>query len=126
MTTKKPKGEKVLILLLKNKMILEYKSKSLERSFTEQNIEKNYNVRAKKIRLRLTELIAAQNLTDIPATPPPRLHSLNGNRSNEFAVDISGNWRICFIAYDSKHNLTTNRAEAYIIKVMEVIDYHDK
>lgn len=100
-------------------MILEYKSKSLERSFTEKNIEKNYNFQAKKIRMRLTEITAAQNLTEIPTTPPPRLHSLNGKRSDEFAVDISGNWRICFIAYDSEHILTTNKTKAYIIKVME-------
>ena len=46
----------------------------------ERLINKNYNINdAKRIKSRITELISARNLGEIPQTPPPRRHKLSGN-----------------------------------------------
>ncbi|MFW5777351.1 MAG: plasmid maintenance system killer protein, partial [Spirochaetota bacterium] len=50
---------------------------------------------AKKLAMRLQELVAASSLADIPPTPPPRLHLLHGG-SEEFAVMLHGGDRLVF------------------------------
>jgi len=49
---------------------------------------------AKKIRLRLDELRAAECLQDISPYPPPRLHELIGNMKGSFSVDLKHPYRL--------------------------------
>lgn len=51
---------------------------------------------ATRMRERLEEFSAADTLSDISHYPPARLHRLQGNRSTQFAVDVSANWRMIF------------------------------
>lgn len=50
---------------------------------------------AKKLVMRLQELLAASTLADIRSTPPQRLHQLRGG-SEEFAVMLHGGDRLVF------------------------------
>ncbi len=55
-----------------------------------------------RVRKVLTVLILAENLDSFiaHATPGWRVHSLSGDRRNEWSVSISGNWRITFEEQD--------------------------
>lgn len=49
----------------------------------------------KKIRLELTALDTAATIDDM-AISGFQLHPLKGNRKGEWAISVSGNWRITF------------------------------
>ncbi len=51
---------------------------------------------AKKMRQRLAELYAADNLGDISRFPPARCHELTGDRKNSFSVDLQHPYRLIF------------------------------
>ena len=53
--------------------------------------------RAKKLKQRLMELMAADSLADISHLPPSRLHVLKGNRADQFSVDLEHPYRLLFI-----------------------------
>lgn len=64
---------------------------------SEKESVRNWGVnRARKIRQRLAELNDADTLSDIDKFPPTRCHELEGNRKGQFAVDVSGNYRMTF------------------------------
>lgn len=77
-----------------------------------------------RLRERLEEFSAADNLSDISHYPPARLHRLQGNRSQQFAVDVSVNWRMIFEGYDSNDELTIKESEIVTISVVSIEDYH--
>lgn len=86
---------------------------------------KNYGRdRANRIGQRLSEFEDAKNLDDISRLPPARLHSLHGDRENQFAVDVGPNWRMIFEAYDRHDELTTKTADAVTVVILEIEDYH--
>ncbi|MFC0276720.1 type II toxin-antitoxin system RelE/ParE family toxin [Enterococcus devriesei] len=91
----------------------------------EKNIRKEYgDVIAKKVKQRITEFRAANNLKDISHVPPQKLHQLSGKYKNCFSVMITGNWRLVFEAYTSDEELTLEKELAVIILVKEIVDYH--
>ena len=51
-----------------------------------------------------TALGQADNIAQFVATAPRgwRVHRLTGNRSNEWSVSVSGNWRITFTVEDDR------------------------
>jgi len=76
-------------------MVIVYSSKKLEKQLTDIRLLKKYYGNAyNKIRNRLSELEAANNLSDIPECPPPRRHKLNGNLRDCWGIDYSPNDRI--------------------------------
>ncbi|MGL5665860.1 MAG: type II toxin-antitoxin system RelE/ParE family toxin [Shewanella sp.] len=50
----------------------------------------------KRLRPIITTLNTAINLQDIMDVRSLRCHELKGNRQGEYAVDVSGNWRVVF------------------------------
>ena len=108
-------------------------------SFSSKNLQKNCNSekesnkrwgpqRAGKIRRRLAELLAADTLADMGFLPPARLHELSGKRKGQFAVDITGNYRLIF---KPDHDPVPKRKDRGIdlkkvadIMILEVEDYH--
>lgn len=56
-------------------------------------------LRAKKIRQRLDDLRAAENL-DMMRTLPGRCHELTGNRHGQLSMDLDHPWRLIFIPAD--------------------------
>lgn len=91
----------------------------------ERAITKAYGKdRGQRIQQRLAEFKAATTLMDIPVDPPPRCHRLKGNRQNQFAVNISANYRMVFEGYDKNDRLTTKKSEIVTVQITSIEDYH--
>lgn len=110
-------------------MKIEYKNNKLKKSFSDsRQIAKSYGTRAKNVKKRLEELVAATSLLDISMLPQANLHELKTPRKGEFAVDISANYRITFIPandpvpYKEDGGLDLQRITE--IKINSVEDYH--
>jgi proteic killer suppression protein len=92
-------------------MILRFRHKGLEALFAENSIRKVPAQQAKRLRLILAALETAAAPVDMDL-PGLRLHPLKGSRRGEWAVWVSGNWRIVF-EFDDRN--VTN---------VDLIDYH--
>jgi len=80
--------------------------------------------RAQKIIKRLDEFQIANSLSEISHLPPARLHKLQGDRENQFAVDIDGKLRIVFVGYDEDDLFTTDKDKIVSLEILEIVDYH--
>jgi len=84
---------------------------------------------ARKLTLRLQELIAVEHLAQIPHTPPARLHQLSGYQPPRFAVTVHGGIRLVFepapghMVFDEQGALDRRHVRAIVIR--SVGDYHD-
>lgn len=110
-------------------MDLSYKSNKLEQSLTiDRNIIKSYGGLSKKIKQRLQQLKAANDLSIIAKIPVLRLHPYKGDRLGEWTIDIQENWRICFeidqypIPKSDDGGVNLNMVTA--IKILSVEDPH--
>lgn len=81
---------------------------------------------AKKLKIRLSALEAAQTVTCITAGRP---HPLTGDRSGQFALDLAGGWRLVFSpAHDPcpmRESGGINWSEVTIVCIEYIEDYHD-
>jgi proteic killer suppression protein len=78
-----------------------FKNEKLEKEFNEgAQLDKVHGaIRAKKIRLRMTELRAAVNLKDFwpPKSGPSRCHELTqGSRKGQISMDLDHPYRLIF------------------------------
>jgi proteic killer suppression protein len=74
-----------------------YKTNKLERQLTvAKEMQKAFGTMAKKVNQRMKELRASSNLEVMKTIPAANCHELKGDRQGEFAVNISGNYRIIF------------------------------
>jgi len=76
-------------------MIISFRHKGLELFFTRgsfKGIPAQYGASIERILDRLDSSIEAQDM-DLPGY---RFHSLKGERKGEFALSVTGNWRITF------------------------------
>lgn len=76
-------------------MIQSFKHKGLKLFFETGNFSKIQPAHRKKLRLILTILHAASDITDLNY-PGSNLHQLSGDYNNFWSVSVSGNWRIIF------------------------------
>lgn len=92
-------------------MILRFRHKGLERLFTAGNTSGvSGNLVAK-----LSRILAKLNTSSSPEDmnlPGYRLHPLKGDRQGQWAVWVSGNWRVVF-EFEGEH--ATN---------VDLVDYH--
>lgn len=101
------------------------KTKKLANIINNRNlIPKYYGTLTGKINARLDEFAAARTLRDIPSTPPPRCHALKGNRDGQFAVTVSGNYRIVFEGYDNNDQLSDDKDRITTVFILAIEDYH--
>lgn len=112
-------------------MKINYKSNKLEKSLTiPKELSKTYGQLAKKVKQRMEDFKAANNLAVIGKIPGAECHHLGGDKKEQLAVSISGNWRICFVADHNplplKNDGGLNWAEVTSIKIVKVEDYHKK
>jgi proteic killer suppression protein len=78
-------------------MKLSYKNNKLKKSLTtDKGIAKSYGTKAKKVKLRITQLENADNLEVISKLPVLRLHQHMGKGKGTWSIDIQENWRILF------------------------------
>lgn len=92
-------------------MIKSFKHKGLERFFFNGSKKGIQAKHVEKLRLQLAMLDVSVTVDDMNK-PNWNLHELKGNRSNTFAISVSGNWRITF---------RFENGDAYIVNYE---DYH--
>ncbi len=81
---------------------------------------------ARKLRARLSDLEAASRVTDLVAGNP---HPLKGERHGQFALNLSGGWRLVFRPANDpcpiKDDGGINWAQVTIVSIELIGDYHD-
>jgi proteic killer suppression protein len=92
-------------------MILRFRHKGLERFFLTGDARGISTQRAEWIRVLLTTLNAGTCPAEMNL-PGIRLHPLKGKRKGQWAVSVSGNWRLVF-EFDGEN--VTN---------VDLVDYH--
>ena len=107
-----------------------YDSRKLERLCDSQGAAQRRlgPLSAKKLSLRLHELMAASCLADIPTTPPPRLHQLRSGATEEFAVMLHGGHRLVFRVGEPVPRLSDGGVDKSLVRTVVITfagDYHD-
>lgn len=81
---------------------------------------------ARKLRARLDDLDAAARVTDLVAGNP---HPLKGGRHGQFAMDLTGGWRLVFSPRHDpcpvRNDLAIDWSQVTIICIEYIGDYHD-
>lgn len=81
---------------------------------------------ARKLRVRLSDIEASSRVTDLVAGNP---HPLKGDRYGQFALDLSGGWRLVFSPANdpcpTKDDGGINWAQVTIVSIEFIGDYHD-
>lgn len=76
-------------------MVQYIKHKGLRQYFESGSLTGIQRKHAQKLRLILAVLDTAKNIQDMDI-PGYSLHTLRGKRKGEWAVSVSGNWRVTF------------------------------
>ncbi len=92
-------------------MILRFRHKGLERLFASGDTRGVSAQQAKRLRRLLTSLATATSPLNMNIAGY-RLHQLAGERKGEWAVSVSGNWRLVF------------RFEGEDATDVDLVDYH--
>ena len=90
-------------------MILRFRHKGLEQLFTTGNASGVSAQQVRKIQLILAQLNVARSPAMMDA-PGLRFHALKGDRKGQFAVSVSGNWRIVF-EFDGENATAVDRVD---------------
>lgn len=98
-------------------MQVEYKTKTMEKVCTDASVaSKKYGSEmAEKIQLRIDQIRAADSVEQMVQFRIGRCHQLQGNRKNQYAVDLVQPQRLVF---EKKGN------EIQIANIIEIVDYH--
>ena len=112
-------------------MNIVFKTKKLQKICNnDKQLQKEFGQeQAKKIRLRLDDLMAAECLQDISPFPPPRRHELVGNMKGKFSVDVKHPYRLIFEPAIQPPPLKDDRGidleQITVIRILGVEDTHD-
>ena len=97
---------------------------------SERAMDRAFGQRARPLRRRLRVLASGACLADVPAAPPDKRHLLTGDRAGQFAVMLTGNWRLVFVPdHDPVPLLPDGGIDTRAItavRIVEVIDYHGR
>lgn len=93
-------------------MIQRIRHKGLERFFRDGDTRGINAQHTARLRILLTALDAASGPEEVRLLPGARLHPLRGSRGGQWAVWVSGNWRIVF---EFEEGNATN---------LDLVDYH--
>lgn len=110
-------------------MNIAFKTRKLQKILTNPGeIKKTYGTMSKRVSQRMDQLQAAPNLTTLQSIPALECHILTGDRKGEWAVSISGNYRMIFkIDHDpipQKDDGTIDSILVTDIRILETTDYH--
>ncbi|HHV72622.1 MAG TPA: hypothetical protein GXX38_08460 [Clostridia bacterium] len=109
-------------------MKIYFKSRKLKKQCEDpKEAQKEYGARiGNKLTQRVNELKSAPNLADIKKIPAARLHRLEGQRINEFAVDLVHPFRLVFKPILEGNANLDDLDSITVVRIEEVIDYHGK
>ena len=108
-----------------------FSNRSLEKLCTKKKklAKKFGHQRARDIRVALDDLHAATNLAEISDLPYWRLHSLKGEHSDKYSIDIDSQYRIWFTIVDREQieddDGYVDFSEVTSIEICLVGDPHD-
>lgn len=114
-------------------MDLAFRTKKMAKTANSwKKLQKAHGRNAQKILLRLQQLDAAPCLADVRELDPlARLHQLSADRDEQFAVEVSGNYRLIFevanVPVPKKEDDENAIDETHVtsIRVLELCeDYH--
>ena len=110
-------------------MEISYKSRKLEKQLTDlREMAKIFGQLARKVNQRLKDLTDADNLAIMKTIPAARCHELTGDRKDELAVDVSGNYRMIFEPNHEpkpkKEDGGLNWEKVTKIQINKIEDYH--
>ena len=111
-------------------MEISFRDRKLAKVFSsERTLRREYGARAARIiMIRLAVLLNAETLSEVPATPPDRMHQLTGDRDEQYAVYLNHPYRLVFApAHDPlprKEDEGIDLDQVTAVTVMEVVDYH--
>lgn len=109
-------------------MDITYSSKIKKKLSSPSEIQKAFGTMAKKVQSRLDDITASPNLKVLIQIPAANCHALSGKRAGEWAVDISGNYRMIFEINHNpvprKDNGEIETIEVTDIRIIETTDYH--
>ena len=110
-------------------MKIEYCKNKLKKQLSSPTeLKKAFGVNAKRIQSRLDDIEASPNLAVLIQITPANCHPLSGNRIGEWAVDISGNYRLIFELLNNPIPRTKDgsidTSLVTDICILEVVDYH--
>ncbi len=97
--------------MLQSAMIVSIRHKGLRNLFTSGHVGGIQPHHAQRLRLQLSALHTAQELTDMDI-PGWRLHPLKGRQKGRWAIAVDKNWRLTFEFQD--HN----------VYLLDYEDYH--
>ena len=87
-----------------------------------------YGPLAKRVSQRMESLQAADHLAVILSLPALECHPLHKERTGQWAISISGNWRIIFeITQDpipQMEDKSIDFSKVTQIRILEIVDYH--
>jgi len=109
-------------------MVIYFKTKKLQKicSKGSEAIKSLGPKRGKKLKQRMMELAAAENLTDISRIPPARCHELTGNRDGQLSVDLEHPYRLFFVpANDPIPELKEGGLDWAAVTEIKIIDIAD-
>ena len=111
-------------------MQVTFRNKKLKKicSIQKEAIKTCGNNRDRKLMQRLMELSAADNLSQIPSSPPPRCHELTGNLKGKISVDLDHPWRLLFVPMNDplpkKEGGGLDWGQVTAIEITEIADTH--
>jgi plasmid maintenance system killer protein len=110
-------------------MEIDYRKNKLRKQCSSASeIKRAFGTRAKKVSDRLDEITSSPNLSVLMQIPAANCHPLKADMAGEWALDISGNWRIIFeidddpIPKKEDGSIETNLVTK--VKINEIDDYH--
>ncbi|MDD4107136.1 MAG: type II toxin-antitoxin system RelE/ParE family toxin [Prolixibacteraceae bacterium] len=110
-------------------MKIEYAKNKLEKQLGSMGeLKKAFGVNAKRIGSRLDDIEASPNLAILMQIPAANCHPLTGDRKGEWAVDVSGNYRLIFkIQNNPIPKIQDGSVDAHLVTdicILEIVDYH--
>jgi len=91
-------------------------------------MQKAFGIMARRVNQRMEELKAASNIEVMKTIPAANCHELKGNRQGEFAVNITGNFRLIFKPdinpVPRKADMNIDSIKVTDIKILGTEDYH--
>ena len=93
-------------------MIVNFKQSWLE-DFWNSGSQKQVPAELKKRLIRKLDMLnCTLELCDLKSPPSNHLHQLHGDREGQWAISVSGSWRLCFVFKDGD------------IYNLELVQYH--